>query len=56
VPWPCEFARTNLLAEFGHNSIALHLYLVSLMVEAFEEDLSDVPGSILFGRFLGWAR
>jgi hypothetical protein len=57
VPWPCEFARTNLLAEFGRNTIALHLYLMCLMVEAVD-DLSDadLPSSILFDRFLGWAR
>ncbi|WP_422753017.1 hypothetical protein [Micromonospora sp. WMMD708] len=60
-PWPCDGARSALLAEYAGNRIGLFLYLAGCLHEAID-DLSqpDVSGTSdcedLFDRFVDWAR
>lgn len=59
--WPCGSARLTLLREYGHDQVALIIYLGGLLYEATEQLHALNPREMpdagqLFDRFLGWHR
>ena len=58
-PWPCDAARSSLLAEYARDRVALSIYLAQSLYEAADDlarlhpDQPPDPAE-LFDRFVGW--
>ncbi|GID98539.1 hypothetical protein ACFQFC_29975 [Amorphoplanes digitatis] len=57
-PWPCAYAKDELLAEFHRHPSSLTIYMSSYMCEAMNDLVTQdvAPPPDLYERFLSWVR